>query len=128
MARKSKKQSPPPLPPEATARVAAAAAAAAAPRAVVPAPQPPAGVRQVTLTMDAPFAKQVTVAGDFNGWEMTTMALAKSDDGTWRITLELKPGSYQYKFLVDGQWVNDPSNPRTAPTQFGSLNNVIEVA
>jgi len=45
----------------------------------------------------------------------------------WRITVELIPGLYAYKFLVDGQWVNDPNNPRTVANQFGSLNNVIEV-
>ncbi len=78
--------------------------------------------------MDSPFAAQVNLAGDFNGWEMTTLVLRKDADGLWRITVELKPGSYAYKFLVDGQWVNDPNNPRTAANQFGSLNNVIEVA
>jgi 1,4-alpha-glucan branching enzyme len=78
--------------------------------------------------MDSPFASQVNLAGDFNGWEMTTLALRKDADGLWRITVELKPGAYAYKFLVDGQWVNDPNNPRTAANQFGSLNNVIEVA
>jgi hypothetical protein len=130
---KSKTGGPAPLAPEAQARVAAAAAAAAAPRPTVPKPAPkpaPAApvTRRVEFVMDSPFASQVNLSGDFNGWEMTTLALRKDADGLWRITVELKPGLYAYKFLVDGQWVNDPNNPRTAANQFGSLNNVIEVA
>ncbi|OHE82940.1 MAG: hypothetical protein A2107_12125 [Verrucomicrobia bacterium GWF2_62_7] len=78
------------------------------------------------MSFDAPFAKLVNISGDFNAWEMTTLALRKSDS-VWKITLELKPGTYQYKFLVDGEWVNDPNNVRTTPNQFGSLNNVLEV-
>lgn len=84
-------------------------------------------MRKVDLHFDAPMALQVNVAGDFNAWEMTTLALRKTE-GIWKITLELKPGIYHYKFLVDGEWVNDPNNVRTEPNQFGSLNNVLEVS
>jgi hypothetical protein len=133
--RRRKTPMPPPLPPEATARVSAAAAAAAAIQPSTPsaAMKPPTvkrampGIRRVELTFDAPQAQQVTVAGDFNGWEMTTMALAKGDDGFWHIALNLKPGSYQYKFVRDGEWVNDPNNLNVVSNQFGSVNNVIEV-
>ncbi|MCX6900803.1 MAG: glycogen-binding domain-containing protein [Verrucomicrobia bacterium] len=86
----------------------------------------PVSARKVEMSFDAPFAKFVNIAGDFNAWEMTTLTLRKSDS-VWKITLELKPGTYQYKFLVDGEWVNDPNNVRTTPNQFGSLNNVLEV-
>lgn len=87
----------------------------------------PVSARKVEMSFDAPFAKFVNIAGDFNAWEMTTLALRKSDS-VWKITLELKPGTYQYKFLADGEWVNDPNNVRTVPNQFGSLNNVLEVS
>ncbi len=87
----------------------------------------PVATRKVEINFDAPFAQHVNIAGDFNAWEMTTLALRKSD-GVWKITLELKPGTYQYKFLADGEWVNDPNNVRTVPNQFGSLNNVLEVS
>lgn len=150
-----KKTAPAPLPPEASARVSAAAAAAGAvgqpaaqakpaPTTVKPAgpvmarpvPPPPKiapptvvpviTVRKVEMSFDAPLAKFVNIAGDFNAWEMTTLAMRKTDS-VWKITLELKPGAYQYKFLADGEWVNDPNNVRTVPNQFGSLNNVLEV-
>ncbi|MFZ2641773.1 MAG: glycogen-binding domain-containing protein [Verrucomicrobiia bacterium] len=103
------------------------------PRPVPPAPviAPPTVVpvatRKAQLSFDAPLAKAVNVAGDFNAWEMTTFAMRRTD-GVWKITLDLRPGTYQYKFLVDGEWVNDPNNVRTTPNQFGSLNNVLEVS
>ncbi|MBM3889431.1 MAG: hypothetical protein FJ388_09925 [Verrucomicrobia bacterium] len=133
--RRRKTPMPPPLPPEATARVSAAAAAAAAIQPAAPPPdaKPPAvrrpapAVRRVEVTLDAPQAQQVTIAGDFNGWEVTTMPLTKSADGLWRIALSLKPGTYQYKFLRDGEWVNDPNNLNLVPNEFGSLNNILEV-
>ncbi|MBI5683751.1 MAG: glycogen-binding domain-containing protein [Verrucomicrobia bacterium] len=93
---------------------------------IVPPTVVPVAARKVEMSFDAPFAKFVNIAGDFNGWEMTTLVLRKTE-GVWKITLELKPGTYQYKFLVDGEWVNDPNNVRTAPNQFGSLNNVLAV-
>ena len=108
-------------------------AAPVMPRPVPPAPKiapptvVPVAARKLEISLDAPFAKFVNIAGDFNAWEMTTLVLRKAG-GVWKIMLELKPGTYQYKFLVDGEWVNDPNNVRTAPNQFGSLNNVLEVS
>ena len=81
----------------------------------------------MAFVIDAPFAQHVHLAGDFNGWEMTTLPLRKDADGLWRTSIELAPGRYGYKFLVDGQWVNDPNCPITEANQFGSLNNVVEV-
>jgi len=97
------------------------------PKIAPPTVVPVTTMRKVEMSFDAPFAKFVNIAGDFNAWEMTTLALRKTDS-VWKITLELKPGAYQYKFLVDGEWVNDPNNVRTVPNQFGSLNNVLEVS
>ncbi|MCX7827431.1 MAG: glycogen-binding domain-containing protein [Verrucomicrobiae bacterium] len=134
--RRRKTPMPPPLPPEATARVSAAAAAAAAVQPATPlsptktaaVKRPVSAMRRVEVVFDAPEAQQVMIAGDFNGWEATTMPLAKSADGRWRITLNLKPGTYQYRFVRDGEWVNDPNNLNVAPNPFGSLNNVLEVS
>jgi hypothetical protein len=39
----------------------------------------------------------------------------------------LSPGKYQYKFVIDGQWEQDTSNPDTAPDGFGGLNSVITI-
>ncbi len=69
-------------------------------------------------------AKEVYIAGDFNNWDTKKDALTKKNGGKWEITLELEPGKYEYKFVVDGSWTNDPNNP----VKVGAYgNNAIEV-
>ena len=47
--------------------------------------------------------------------------------GTYSCTVCLKPGTYEYKFIVDGQWLMDPGNQNFVPNDQGSLNSVIVV-
>ena len=53
---------------------------------------------------------RVCVAGSFNGWSTSAAPMTKSG-GLFTYTCELKPGRYEYKFVVDGNWINDPGNP-----------------
>jgi alpha-amylase/alpha-mannosidase (GH57 family) len=54
----------------------------------------------------------VSLLGDFNGWSRFDNRLRKDARGEWSVTRNLRPGLYQYKFLVDGStYANDPSNP-----------------
>ena len=53
--------------------------------------------------------------------------MTKGPDGVWRITLQLAAGSYEYKFLVDTDWRDDPANPRKRPNEYGGYNSVCEV-
>ena len=55
------------------------------------------------------------------------MPMKKSADGAWKIKLELPRGRYEYKFVMDGMWVQDISNSQMAQNSFGSFNNVIVV-
>jgi len=55
-------------------------------------------------------AQQVSLVSDFNNWNMFGTPLAKTADG-WECRLELLPGKYLYKFIVDGDWTADPSTP-----------------
>jgi 1,4-alpha-glucan branching enzyme len=48
-------------------------------------------------------------------------------DGTYSITVKLTPGSYQYKFVIDGQWTKDPYSPGDAPDGFGGRNGKFDV-
>jgi hypothetical protein len=41
--------------------------------------------------------------------------------------MSLKPGRYEYKFFVDGSWVNDPKSPAAVYNSFGTQNSVVEV-
>ena len=74
----------------------------------------------------APWVKDIFLAGDFNGWKKRYTPLIKGKDDVWRIILELKPNrSYDYKYIVDGNWVNDPNNEDLNPDDAGGANSVI---
>ncbi|MFH1812313.1 MAG: alpha-amylase family glycosyl hydrolase [Pseudomonadota bacterium] len=73
-------------------------------------------------------AATILVAGDFNGWaaSVSAGAWAMSDpesDGTWTATRALSPGLYQYKFIVDGNWQHDPSQPTVQ--EGNNINNLL---
>ena len=77
--------------------------------------------------LSAPHAQHVSVAGDFNGWNTGSHPLEKHWDGVWKLSTDLAPGSYGYRFYVDGGWQNDPQNVESVPNPFGSFNNVVRV-
>ncbi len=63
-----------------------------------------------TFRFEDPEATSVDVAGEFNHW--TPEPLQRDGDGPWTVTLDLPPGHYAYKFLVNGEtWTLDPANP-----------------
>ncbi len=83
----------------------------------------------IKFTIYQTKAAKVTIAGDFNDWSATSDPLFDRDrTGVWTLVIPLSPGSYQYKFVIDGdKWISDPGNPKTAKDGFGGLNSVIEV-
>jgi 1,4-alpha-glucan branching enzyme len=86
------------------------------------------GKVEVKLKLDAPDASSVCVAGQFNDWDPKDIPLEKGGDGIWRVTLRLEPGTYEYKFIVDGtDWIEDPSNPDKVPDPYGGNNSLLTV-
>jgi 1,4-alpha-glucan branching enzyme len=83
--------------------------------------------QEVELTLDAPFANEVYLSGEFNDWAPSDLAMTKGDDGIWRITVELEPGKDEYKIEVDGTWMEDPENPDVAPDPYGGNNSILTV-
>jgi chromosome partitioning protein len=82
-----------------------------------------------TFTFSSPSAKEVYVVGDFNNWSVDqALKLASDGDGRWEKRLDLKPGKYRYKFVVDGQWIHDPQNDQTETNPFGGIDSVLTVA
>jgi hypothetical protein len=70
------------------------------------------------------------LAGNFNDWNPANEKyLLKDDDGDgiWSITVKLPPGTYQYKFVIDGNWTKDPNSPSDAPDGFGGRNGKFDV-
>lgn len=54
-------------------------------------------------------AKRVVLSGNFNGWNEAELSMIKSE-GYWSIDYVLSPGNYEYKFIIDGEWITDPEN------------------
>lgn len=82
----------------------------------------------VTFSIYAPEAKSVQVAGDFNHWDTSKGAMLDTDgQGIWTKMLHLKPGIYQYRFRVDGQWREDPKNPYKVESPYGVMNSIIDL-
>lgn len=108
-------------PPTAARPQAPAAAAAKAPPIIAPRT---VKVRFMLLDLGA---KQVALCGDFNGWVAHKTPLKRGADGNWETTLALAPGRYEYKFVVDGQWIPDPQARAQVWNAHGTLNSVVEV-
>ncbi len=86
-------------------------------------------VRRVTLIAPIAGPVEVVVAtGDFSNWSPEGIRLERGPDGTWSTTLQLKPGEYQYRLIVDGEWWNNPGAERRVGNAFGSENDVLVVA
>jgi len=88
-------------------------------------------LREVIVEYRDPSAGDVRIAGDFNGWvpdrDVESTLAAEGDTRVWRKVLHLAPGTYEYRYVVDGEWREDPRNPRRAPTPVGPPNSLLVV-
>lgn len=69
-------------------------------------------------------ANKVFIAGTFNDWSTIQSPMQSVNDG-WMIDLNLKPGKYSYKYIVDGKWITDPNNKLNETDSDGEYNSVI---
>jgi len=90
-------------------------------------PRTARSAEKITFEFFAPEAKKVQIAGDFNNWDPEKSPLKKGSDDKWRITLQLKPGRYEYRYSVDGNWQNDQRSVECVPNVFGTWNCVVTV-
>ncbi|OGV71903.1 MAG: hypothetical protein A3K19_07330 [Lentisphaerae bacterium RIFOXYB12_FULL_65_16] len=74
-----------------------------------------------------PTAKQVCLVGTFNGWDPESRRMAKGRDGVFRALVNLVPGRYEYKFVIDGFWCYDPTAENQTINEYGTLNSVVKV-
>ena len=74
-------------------------------------------------------AEQVSLLGDFNEWNASEHLMKRRKDGSFSVTVSLKPGSeYRYRFLADGEkWLNDPEADNYVPNSFGTEDSVVTV-
>ena len=71
-------------------------------------------------------ARVVAVAGSFNEWNQSQRLCGKEGD-EWVCRIDLEPGKYTYKFIIDGDWILDPDNPTTEDDERGITNSVLVV-
>jgi 1,4-alpha-glucan branching enzyme len=76
------------------------------------------------FTFPAPTAQQVSLAGDFNNWDLKAMPMHKGNDGVWRTSVPLKAGRHEYRFIADGVWQDDPAAEQKTANAMGSENCV----
>jgi len=95
---------------------------------VAEAPKPPTPPKvKVTFVVVDLGAKQVSLSGEFNGWSSNATPMRRDASGHWETTVELAPGRYQYKFVIDGHWIPDPHAHENVWNRHGTLNSVVEV-
>lgn len=83
--------------------------------------------KKETFSFDDPGATSVQVVGDFSDWEKKPVNLKKDKAGKWKATIPLNPGTYQYRFIVDGQWRDDPACTTRTANPYGETNCVRQV-
>lgn len=91
--------------------------------AVIEAPR----TKHHTIKLDSPGATSVVVTGSFCRWAPEGRPLKRDAHGVWKVHLALPPGEYEYRFLVDDRWENDPACTERVPNPFGSENCVLRV-
>jgi 1,4-alpha-glucan branching enzyme len=72
-------------------------------------------------------AQHVCIAGTFNDWHGSATPMISLGEGRWAKELLLPPGTYEYRLVVDGDWVGDPKANETVANPFGSHNMLLRV-
>lgn len=94
----------------------------------VAAPPAPTSNKRIPFIVKVEGAHEVVLTGEFTGWSKEKVRLTPAGPGEWGAQLELPPGEYQYRLIVDGEWRDDPKGPRKVPNAFGTQNCVLVVA
>lgn len=72
-------------------------------------------------------AQSVCIAGTFNNWHPELTQMTRLGQGTWVTELCLPPGNYEYRLVVDGEWIPDPLAEEYVFNPFGGINSVLTI-
>lgn len=89
---------------------------------------PKSNHQKITFSLKAAEAQSVLLAGCFTEWEKKAVCLKRLKSGLWKTTVSLAPGTYHYRFIVDGLWHDDPACLTRAANPFGTEDCVVTVA
>jgi len=70
--------------------------------------------------------RRVYLTGSFNGWNTREIRMIKTETG-WHLPMYLKEGTHTYKYIADGTWITDPTNPLTRPDGNGNTNSLLAI-
>jgi len=82
----------------------------------------------IVFSLEAPTDATVQIAGDFNNW--IPESLFKNNlhgKSVWQKAISLEPGTYAYKYVINGNWISDPTNKHSIDDQQGGKNSLIKV-
>lgn len=78
------------------------------------------------FSYDFPEANTVSLIGDFNNWDRTKNVMELDEDGKWTAFLEIEPGKYTYKYLIDNMFMlNDPLANLYIPNEDGEMLSIL---
>jgi 1,4-alpha-glucan branching enzyme len=69
----------------------------------------------------------VEIAGDFNHW-IPELLVRRNQDGLWQKVIPVEQKNFCYKFIVDGEWQVDPSQPMRKQNTYGGVDSYMEFA
>ena len=87
----------------------------------------------IPIECKAEHASAIFLAGSFNDWSESATPMTRGEAGIWTANLDLLPGRYEYKFVIDGQWccspelLTDANCASRVPNAFGTMNFAAEV-
>lgn len=91
-------------------------------------PQSRPAPQTVHFELTNPSATRVCVAGTFNNWKPESGEMNRLDDGKWVKDLLIAPGTYEYRLIVDNQWMPDPRADHSVVNPFGERNSLLTVS
>ena len=88
--------------------------------------------RSCRVTFELPAqvdANTAELCGEFNEWDATQHPMKRRKDGSFSLTISLKPGNeYRFRYLVNGErWENDWEADKYVPNEFGTEDSVVVV-
>lgn len=89
---------------------------------------PQSDLFNVSFIFSSHPGQQVALTGSFNDWDPEKLIMVYQENiQGYQLELQLPPGNYEYKFIVDGEWVTDLDNNNFSANDFGTLNSVLNI-
>ncbi len=75
-----------------------------------------------------PSTQVVALVGNFNQWKLESKPMKRDAGGLWKVKVMLAPGTYQYKFVINGErWEEDPLTLQRVMNEHGTFNSIRNV-